>query len=88
MGYFPTYCLGNLYSAQFFAKAKEDIPDLMDQIARGDLNNLLGWLRRNIHQHGARYRSKELGEKVTGQPLSHKPLMDYMNQKFGEIYGF
>jgi len=88
MGYFPTYCLGNLYSAQFFAKAKEDIPDLPNQIAVGNLAELLGWLRKNIHQHGARYRAKELGEKVTGQPLSHKPLMDYMNKKFGEIYGF
>ena len=88
MGYFPTYCLGNLYSAQFFAKAKQDIPDLSDQIASGNMAGILDWLRENIHQHGARYRAKELGEKVTGQPLSHKPLMDYMNKKFGEIYGF
>jgi carboxypeptidase Taq len=88
MGYFPTYCLGNLFSAQFFAKATEDIPDLSDQIASGDMSGLLDWLRTNIHQHGARYRARELGEKVTGQPLSHKPLMDYMNKKFGEIYGF
>ena len=88
IGYFPTYALGNLYSAQFFAKAKQDVPDLSQQIAGGELSGLLGWLRKNIHRHGGRYRAKELGEKVTGQPLSHKPLMDYMNRKFGEIYGF
>jgi len=88
IGYFPTYCLGNLYSAQFFAKAKQDIPDLPQQITAGDLSGMLGWLRKNIHQYGARYRAKELGERVTGQPLSHKPLMEYMNKKFGEIYGF
>ncbi len=87
MGYFPTYALGNLYSAQFFAKAKADIPDLSDQIQRGDLSGLLAWLRKNIHGHGRRYRARILGEKVTGQPLSHKPLMDYMNKKYGEIYG-
>ncbi len=88
IGYFPTYTLGNLNSAQFFAKAKKDIPDLMKQFERGDFSGLLGWLRTNIHQHGSQYRAKDLVKRVTGQPLSHKPLMDYMTAKFGEIYGF
>jgi carboxypeptidase Taq len=88
MGYFPTYALGNLYSAQFFAKAKQDLPDLKGQIERGDLKPLREWLRKNIHVHGSRYRAKQLGLKVTGQPLSHKPLMEYMTAKYGEIYGF
>ncbi len=87
LGYFPTYALGNLYSAQFFAKATEDIDDLSGKIATGDLATLREWLRENIHKHGRRYRARVLGEKVTGQTLSHKPLMDYMNKKYGEIYG-
>jgi len=87
IGYFPTYCLGNLYSAQFFAKAKKDMPDLPEQMQRGNLKPLLDWLRKNIHQHGSRYRARQLGERVTGQPLSHVPLMDYMKAKYGEIYG-
>ncbi|MFZ1684225.1 MAG: carboxypeptidase M32, partial [Candidatus Zixiibacteriota bacterium] len=88
IGYFPTYSLGNLISAQLFAKAKKDMPDLMSQFERGDFSGLLTWLRKNVHQHGSRYRSKILVEKVTGQPLSHKPLVEYMNTKYGEIYGF
>jgi carboxypeptidase Taq len=88
IGYFPTYALGTLYSAQFFAKAKQDIPDLTACIERGDLTTLREWLRKNIHIHGSRYRAKKLGERVTGQPLSHKPLMEYMTKKYGEIYGF
>lgn len=87
MGYFPTYCLGNLYSAQFFAKVKEDMPDLTEQFSRGEFTGLLSWLRTNIHQHGRRFRANALCEKVTGKPLSHKPLIDYMNRKYGEIYG-
>lgn len=88
VGYFPTYTLGNLYSAQFFAQAKKDIPDLMEQFERGELLNLRSWLKENIHKHGQRYRAKKLVEKVTGKPLSYKPLMSYMNDKFGDIYGF
>ncbi|MDZ4724053.1 MAG: carboxypeptidase M32 [candidate division Zixibacteria bacterium] len=87
IGYFPTHTLGNLYSAQFFAQAKKDIPDLMGQFAQGDFSKLLAWLRKNIHTHGKRFVAKELGKKVTGQTLSHKPLVEYMNKKYGEIYG-
>lgn len=87
MGYFPTYSLGNLYSAQFFAKAKQDIPGLTDQFTRGEFSSLLNWLRTNIHVHGRRYSSNQLGERVTGHKLSHKPLVEYMQKKYGEIYG-
>ncbi|MCM2271145.1 MAG: carboxypeptidase M32 [candidate division Zixibacteria bacterium] len=87
VGYFPTYTLGNLFSAQFFAKAKADMPDLTKQFERGDFSGLLNWLRQNIHQHGGRYRANDLAQRVTGQTLSHKPLMDYLNAKYGEIYG-
>ncbi|UCC81368.1 MAG: hypothetical protein JSW64_09500 [Candidatus Zixiibacteriota bacterium] len=55
---------------------------------RGDFKPLFDWLRKNIHSYGRRYRAQELVKKVTGQPLSQKPLMDYMNAKFGELYGF
>ncbi len=87
IGYFPTYTLGNLYAAQFFAKAGEDLGDLDSQFAKGDFSQLLGWLRENIHQHGQRYRAEDLVKKVTGKPLSHQPLMEYLNAKFSELYG-
>ncbi len=88
MGYFPTYTLGNLHSAQFFAQAKKEIPDLEAQFERGDLLPLREWLREKIHLQGCRYRANQLQEKISGSPLTHKPLMDYMNKKYGEIYGF
>lgn len=88
IGYFPTYTLGNLYSAQFFVQAKKDIPGLLNQFQQGDFGQLLNWLRERIHRHGRRYRAKELGLKVTGQQLSHRPLVEYMTAKYGEIYGF
>jgi len=88
IGYFPTYCLGNLYAAQFFAKAQKDLGDLHGQFAKGEFAALKNWLRQNIHRHGRRYRAGQLVERVTGQPLSSKPLIDYMTKKFGELYGF
>lgn len=87
IGYFPTYTLGNLYAAQFFAKAKDDIDHLENQFAIGHFSELNRWLSRNIHLHGKRYRAKKLVEVVTGKPLSHKPAMDYLRVKYGELYG-
>ncbi|HBC45810.1 MAG TPA: carboxypeptidase M32 [candidate division Zixibacteria bacterium] len=87
IGYFPTYTLGNLYSAQFFAKAKGDLGDLDGQFVKGDFSGLLGWLRKNIHAHGMRYRPEQLVERVTGKPLLHQPLIDYLRGKYGQLYG-
>ena len=86
-GYFPTYALGNLYAAQFWTKAQKDLPGLTDDFALGKFDRLLVWLRDNIHSRGATYFGAELCERVTGSPLSHKPLLDYLYDKYTDIYG-
>ncbi|HNO78511.1 MAG TPA: carboxypeptidase M32 [Phycisphaerae bacterium] len=85
-GYFPTYALGNLYAAQFYAKADADLGGLEAQIARGECQPLRMWLQENIHSHGMRYRAAELCEQVTGQRLSIDAFMDYLNRKYKSLY--
>lgn len=87
IGYFPTYTLGNLYAAQLHAKIKKDIPGLEKEIEKGNFENLLAWLRKNIHNHGKLYTADELIRKITGETLSSKYFMDYINSKYGKIYG-
>jgi len=86
-GYFPTYALGNLYAAQFFAAARRDVPDLIERIRRGDLAALREWLRVNIHRHGQLYRPGELVRRVTSKALSTEPFMSYLREKYSGIYG-
>lgn len=86
-GYFPTYALGNLYAAQFFATAAKAMPDLRARIARGNFAPLLQWLRENIHRHGQNFRAGDLVKRITGAPLSVKPFLSYVTGKFGPIYG-
>jgi carboxypeptidase Taq len=86
-GYFPTYALGNLYAAQFFEAAKQAMPDLDEQFARGELRPLREWLRENVHRHGKRYRAGELVKVVSGRDLSPQPFIDYLNAKFKPLYG-
>lgn len=82
IGYFPTYTLGNLYAAQFFAKAQEELGDLGEMFARGEFAPLLSWLRKNIHAQGSRYRPRDLVKAVTGKELDAGYLLNYLQQKF------
>ena len=86
LGYFPTYSLGNLISVQLFDKAKADIPSLVDQIAAGKFDELLDWLRVNVHQHGRKYTPAELVKRVTGQELTASNYIAYIKTKFSGIY--
>ena len=85
-GYFPSYALGNLYGAQFLHTLKKDISDIYAHIAAGDFSPLHGWLKDNIHVHGAIYEPGVLVKKVTGEPLNAQYFIDYLNQKYSEIY--
>lgn len=85
-GYFPTYALGNLYSAQFFEAAVEQMPEIAEELEQGRTDALMVWLGEHIHQHGRKFTPRELVQRVTGQPLSHEPFIRYATKKFGEIY--
>ena len=87
IGYFPTYTLGNLYAAQLWDALRADLADLDDQLRRGDFGGLLAWLRAHVHAHGRRYTAPELCERATGRPLSHEPLLRYLEAKLRPIYG-
>jgi carboxypeptidase Taq len=87
VGYFSTYALGNLVSAQLWEKINKDIMNLDDQICNGDFGQLLGWLRTNIHQYGHKYEPQALVERVTGSRISSEPYVRYLTKKYSEIYG-
>ena len=85
-GYFPTYTLGNLYSAQFFKQLCEDITDVFGQISQGQLFDVKKWLNDNIHCHGSRLTADELVHKVTCRPLGVEDFTNYLKKKFNALY--
>ena len=86
-GYFSTYALGNLVSAQIWEKINQDIPDLAGQIQAGKFAALLTWLREKIHVHGRKFEPQELVQKVTGSSIDPAPYMRYLKGKYSSIYG-
>jgi carboxypeptidase Taq len=85
-GYFPTYTLGNLYSAQFFNTAKQQNPTLETELAQGNLLPLKNWLSQEIHAVGKMESAATIVQRVTGEPLNARYFVDYLWQKYGEIF--
>jgi len=85
-GYFPSYMLGNLYAAQMLTTLRQAIPALDDQIAAGDFEPLLAWLRKEVHSLGAIFEPAELIERITGSPLDPEHLVRYISEKYSGIY--
>ena len=86
MGYFPTYTIGTLYSAAFFEKASDELPDLEDDLRRGETRRLLEWLRAKVHSEGYRKEPQDLASDVYGEPPGAQPFLRYVRAKYTELY--
>jgi carboxypeptidase Taq len=86
-GYFATYTLGNLISAQLWERFGAAHPSRDEDIRRGDFSALLSWLRTEVHQHGRTFEPQELVQRATGSRVDPAPYLRYLERKFGEIYG-
>lgn len=86
IGYFPTYALGNMYAAHFFNAAEKELGDLNKLIAKGEFTPLKEWLNQKIHKQGKLFRANRLVEVVTGETLSHEPLIGQLQNKYRELY--
>jgi carboxypeptidase Taq len=86
-GYFPTYALGTILSAQLFDKAQQDNPAISTDLARGEYASLLAWLRDKVHRPGGRWLPAELVERVCGEPAQSRSYLTYLNTKFRDVYG-
>jgi carboxypeptidase Taq len=88
IGYFPTYALGNLISAQLWERVLADVPDLHDDFERGEFGVLREWLREKLHRHGRKYAPAETIEHAIGtKTIDPEPYVRYLRRKVGEIYG-
>jgi carboxypeptidase Taq len=83
IGYFSTYLLGTVMSVQLWEKATEAVPDLEDQIERGEFGALRGWLEENVHAHGRKYPPQEVLRRAVGSTIDAKPYLAYLKRKYG-----
>ncbi len=87
-GYFPSYALGNIYSGQILAATAKNLPHWKSMISAGNLQEIGEWLKRNVHAHGNMKDPGDLIREITGEQLTVTPYIDYLNNKYSELYGF
>jgi carboxypeptidase Taq len=86
-GYFPSYTLGNCWSAQLMSAFERAHPDASAQLSRGEFGVLLEWLRTHVHRRGDLESAEATVLRATGESLSPKPLLAHLESRFGALYG-
>ena len=82
LGYFPTYALGNLLSVQYYEAALQAYPNIPADISQGQFDVLRGWLTENIYQHGRKFGTAELTQRITGKGIDSQPYIAYLQRKY------
>jgi len=86
-GYFPTYTLGNVYAGCLYEALRRDVPDLEGALSEGDLSPATDWLRDKVQTHGGLFQPRETIARACGEEPSEEPLLRYLEEKFGGLYG-
>jgi carboxypeptidase Taq len=87
VGYFPTYYLGTLYSAQMWDVFSGDCPGAEEEFTRGEFGSLTSWMGEHVHRHGRRDTTMEMLERITGGGLDAQPFIKYLENKIRGVYG-
>jgi carboxypeptidase Taq len=86
IGYFPTYAIGSIYSAQIFDKLVKVFPQMISEIENGDLSNIISWLDKNIHKMGRLYSADDIIKKCCGKGLNSIIFLNYLKEKYLSLY--
>lgn len=86
IGYFQSYVMGNFYDGHYYAAMLRDIPDFYEQVAGGEFRAVTGWLREHIQQYGGMYIPSELLKRIDGEELSARHYIQYIREKYSDIY--
>jgi carboxypeptidase Taq len=82
IGYFPSYTLGALYAAQWFAAIRRNVPDLDRRIAAGDLEPVFDWIRANIWSQGSRWETEEFARRASGETLNPLHFRNHLEARY------
>ncbi len=81
LGYFATYSLGNINSAQLFnAALSDDAVSLA--FSKADFLPLLKWMQREVHAHGSSLFPQDLMKSATGSMTNPEAYLKHLRSRF------
>ena len=84
-GYFPSYALGHLISAQLAEAMERQLGPIEQRLAAGDGASLRGWLAEQVWPLGRRVNGEALVQQVSGEVLSSAPFLRYLGAKLERL---
>jgi carboxypeptidase Taq len=84
-GYFPSYALGHLISAQVSETMEAQLGPIENLVAAGEAARLRGWLDEQVWPLGRSVTGDQLVERVSGAPLSAEPFLRYLEEKVNRL---
>lgn len=81
-GYFPSYTLGAMYAAQYFATLRKQQPDVDARIAAGDLSPVMDWLNQHIWSQASQWSTDELVQRATGETLNPAHFRAHLERRY------
>jgi carboxypeptidase Taq len=81
-GYFPSYTLGAMYAAQWFAAIRGRSPDFDTRIAVGDFSHVFDWLKANIWSQASRWETPELVRHASGDVLNPAHFQAHLEARY------
>ena len=81
-GYFPSYTLGAMYAAQWFAAMRRATPDLDTRIAAGDFTAVFEWLKANVWSQASRWETPELVIRASGEALNPAHFRAHLEARY------
>ena len=85
-GYFPSYALGSAYGVQMLRAMERDV-DVWGAVRRADFTPITAWLGERIHRFGQSKTSAELRVSAEVDPFDPHVYVNYLKEKYGELYG-
>lgn len=83
-GYFPSYTMGAINSAQLADAFRKRNPDWKERFSTGEVGFLRDFLSEQIWQQGSLQSSHEIMKRATGAPTNPAPFLNHLRDRYIE----
>jgi carboxypeptidase Taq len=81
-GYFPSYTLGAMMAAQQWAAVEREIPNVSDEVRKGNFSGVNDWRRKNIWSKASTLSTPDLMRAATGETLQAKYFTAHLKRRY------